>query len=90
MSDSKADTGAAPYSKEELKKALKAFKKRLKLQRLDEESRSAFGPLSGGRSSGIVGIYPPEQFPVDIWPQLVEKGRLVDSGRGLYELPPRP
>jgi hypothetical protein len=40
---------------EELKRALKALKKRLKLTKLDEESGLSRG---GGKKSGITGITP--------------------------------
>src|SRR5258707_33857 len=45
---------------EELKQALKAFKKRLKFARLDDESGLSRG---GGKKSGIVGLSPPSRFP---------------------------
>ena len=73
-------------SKEDLKRAFKAFKKRLKLTRLDAESSIAGGPLSSGRSSGIVAITPPHEFPQAVWDELVRQGRLKPSGRGMYEL----
>ncbi len=71
---------------EELRKALKAFKKRLKLSRLDDESKLGHGPMSGGKSSGIVAIMPPMQYPKAIWEKLVEQGRLKYAGQGLYQL----
>ena len=71
---------------EVLKRALKAFKKRLKLMRLDHESSLGVGPLSGGRPSGIVAITPPDQYPRKVWETLVEQGRLKKSGKGQYEL----
>ena len=71
---------------EELKRALKAFKKRLKLTRLDHESKLGVGPLSGGRPSGIVAITPPNQYPRKVWETLVERGRLKKSSQGQYEL----
>ncbi len=71
---------------EVLKRALKAFKKRLKLTQLDQESRIGGGPLSGGRPSGIVAITPPDQYPKEVWETLVERGRLKKSGQGQYEL----
>jgi hypothetical protein len=73
-------------SRDELKAAFKAFKKRLKLTRLDEESKIAGGPLSGGHSSGIVAITPPNQFPPAVWDELVRQGRLKNAGHGTYEL----
>ncbi len=46
-------------SADELKKALKAFKKRLKLTRLEEESKISRRPVTGGRQSSVVAIMPP-------------------------------
>src|SRR5215207_1476708 len=39
-----------PATEEELKKALKAFKKRLKLTQLEEDSRLGHSPLTGAKS----------------------------------------
>jgi hypothetical protein len=75
-----------PPSKDELKKAFKAFKKRLKLMRLDEESNIGGGPLSSGRKSEIVAITPPNGFPPQIWDELVRQGKLKKAGGGTYEL----
>ena len=72
-------------SKAYLKSALKAFKKRLKLYRLDAESSIGGGGLSSGKSSGIVAIQPPDTFPQEVWDKLVELDRLrEDNGR--YEI----
>ena len=73
-------------SEEDLKKALKAFKKRLKLTRLDDESRLGHGPMSGGAHDKIVSIQPPAGFGREIWEELVEKGFLKRDGQGFYEL----
>ncbi len=72
-------------SKEECKRALKAFKKRLKLMRLDDESRIGGGSMSSGVQSGIVAIRPPNNYPEEVWEELVRKGRLKKAGPGLYE-----
>jgi len=74
--------GIAP---EVLKSALKAFKKRLKLTALDEDSRLGKGPFSSG-SQGVVAITPPSQFPREVWEELARQGRLRNAGHGLYEL----
>ena len=71
---------------EELRKAMKAFKKRLKLARLDDESSLGRGPMSSGKSSGIVAIMPPNQYPKAVWDELVARGRLKYAGQGLYQL----
>jgi len=68
------------------KNALKAFKKRLKLARLDDESRLGGRYTSKGGHSGIQGILPPQQYPASVWEELVALGRLRSSGGGTYEL----
>jgi len=72
-------------SSEELHKAMKAFKKRLKLARLDAESGLGRGATSGGRRSGIISIVPPREYPKPVWDELVRRGRLRYVGQGLYE-----
>lgn len=79
-----------PASPEELKRALKAFKKRLKLTRLDEDSRLGHGPLSGTGRSQILAIPPPAGFAPEVWQELVAQGHLRSSGYGLYELADKP
>jgi hypothetical protein len=71
----------------QLRNALKAFKKRLKLTRLDDESQVGHGPMSGGGKSGVFAIPPPNRYPQAVWDELVRQGRLRRSGQGLYELP---
>ena len=77
-----------PVAPKELKAAMKAFKKRLKLTCLDDQSRIGVGPMSSGRQSGIVGITPPDQYPQAVWDELERQGRLRRAGNGQYELPP--
>ncbi len=74
-----------PATEEQLKKALKAFRKRLKLTQLDDESRLGHSPLSGS-STKVVGIQPPREFPKEIWEELAEKGFLKYDGGGFYLL----
>ena len=73
------------FTKETLKRAMKAFRKRLKLTRLDEMSRLGHDPLSKGERSTIVAVKPPEQYPQEVWDRLVELERLRSIGHGLYE-----
>jgi hypothetical protein len=70
----------------ELSRALQAFKKRLKLTQLDSESKLGYGPMTGGRPSGIVAITPPTQYPRSVWDALVAQGRLKKGSQGQYEL----
>jgi hypothetical protein len=71
---------------EELKRAMKAFKKRLKLTQLDDESRLGRSPLSGGGNSGIESIVPPREFSQEIWDELVVRGRLSKDADGFYRI----
>jgi hypothetical protein len=85
---SNADVPQQPAaSPQELKAALKAFKKRLKLTCLDDQSRIGVGPMSSGRPSGIVAITPPDQYPEAVWEELARQGKLRRSSSGMYELP---
>jgi hypothetical protein len=85
MSD-KPDEQAQGPSREQLKQALKAFKKRLKMTQLDADSNISGGPLSSGRRADIVAITPPNQFPQPVWDELVRQGKLKKAGGGMYEL----
>jgi hypothetical protein len=78
-------TSSGLPGKEELKAALKAFKKRLKVTRLDAESSISGGPLSHTRAK-IVAITPPNDYPQTVWDELVRQGKLKKAGRGMYEL----
>jgi hypothetical protein len=86
MTDPEETPPAEEHSKEELKRALKAFRKRMKLTRLDDESRVGYGPMSGGGRSSVMAITPPNQYPRTVWEALAVQGRLKYSGHGTYEL----
>ena len=81
--DSNPPTAPTP---QELKSALKAFRKRLKLTQLDDQSRVGHGPMSGGHASAIVAILPPDQFRPAIWEELARQGKLKRAGGGTYAL----
>ena len=83
-----AEPGSSPPQplSPQLKGALKAFRKKLKISRLERESRQIAGPLSKGTASGIVAITPPSQFPPETWHELIKLGKLKDAGGGTYEL----
>ncbi len=73
-----------PSTEKELKEAFKAFKKRLKLTQLEEDSKLGHSPLTSARSR-IVSIQPPRGFGTTIWEELVEKGVLKRDSGGFYE-----
>jgi hypothetical protein len=85
MAESEATPPSGAPTREELKMALKAFNKRLRLTRLDDESKLGHGAMSPGGKSGIVAITPPNQFPRAVWDELVKQGKLKYVGHGLYE-----
>ena len=74
-----------PSTDEELKKAMKAFKKRMKLTQLDDDSRLGHSPLTGSKTR-VVSIQPPAGFGREIWEELAEKGFLKRDGVGFYQL----
>jgi hypothetical protein len=86
MVDSEATSTPEPPSKEELRLAMKAFRKRLKLTRLDDESGMGYGPMSSGQKSRIVAITPPDQFPKAVWQELAKQGKIKHDRGGLYSL----
>jgi hypothetical protein len=75
-----------PGNEDEMKKALKAFKKRLKLTRLDDDSRLSHGPMSGGAKDQVVSMQPPAGFGRQVWEDLADAGYLKRDGVGFYEL----
>ena len=86
MGESETTPTPETPSKEELRLAMKAFRKRLKLTRLDDESRMGYGATSSGQQSGIVAITPPNQFSQDVWQELEKQGKLKRDRGGLYSL----
>ena len=82
-----ADAGSPEsVSPELLKKALKAFRKRLKLTHLNEESKLGGRAMTGGHKSTVVAIMPPYQYPREVWEELVRQGKLKPAGSGFYAL----
>lgn len=75
-----------PPTKEQLKAAMKAFKRRLKLMQLDEASKLNRNPLTTGHGAEILAITPPREFPTEVWDELVKQGKLKKDRHGLYEL----
>ncbi len=86
MADAEEAPIPEPPSKEELRLAMKAFRKRLKLTRLDDESRLGHGPMSSGQQSAVMAITPPDQFPKAVWRELANQGKLKREQGGLYSL----
>ena len=74
------------HDRDLLKRAMRAFRKRLGLTQLDDESTMGGRGLSGGRASGIAGVTPPRDFPREIWLELARQGRLVNRGQNIFEL----
>lgn len=75
------------HTPQELKTAFNAFKKRLKLTKLDQESRISGGrPTTGGADAGDISILPPREYPKTLWEQLVKEGRLIDTGGGFFKV----
>lgn len=71
---------------EVMRSAMKVFRKRLRLARLDADSRLGVGPLSGGKRNEIDAIEAPREYPTAVWHALVAAGRLKYDGKGFYQL----
>ena len=86
-----ANAPAAPpdgdaHSPETFKRAMRAFRKRLAMTRLDEESKLGRGPLSKGSGFSAAAITPPVEWPDSVWQELARQGKLRYIGHGFYEL----
>jgi hypothetical protein len=81
-----SQSSASAPTPDQLKAAMKAFRKRLKLTKLDEESKISNRAMTSGRKSAIVAIIAPREYPKPVWDELVREGKLKDVGRGFYEL----
>jgi len=86
-SDSPEPAADAPDA-ETCKKAFKAFRKRVSLTKLDDDSKLGRSPLSKGASKAPLAITPPIEWPAEVWRELARQGKLRDVGGGFYQLPP--
>lgn len=85
--DAAAAGGYDSLEEANLKRALKAFRRKLKNYRRDDESRLSRGYTTAGKSSTITAVEAPKEFPGPVWDKLIESGRLKRSGGGTLELP---
>ena len=77
---------APAIDEDTMRHALRAFRNRLKLTRLDAESKLGVGPMSGGRKHGIDAIIAPREYPPEVWEALANAGKLRRAGAGFYAL----
>ncbi len=88
--DASVPAAAAPVvSEREMNDAMRAYRKRMKLMRLDEESKLGGRGMTAGKKSGIASMEPPKEFPTRVWKALARAGRLIDEGHGFYAEPPQ-
>jgi hypothetical protein len=71
---------------EVLRKAMVAFRSRLAVTVLDEESKLGRSPLTKGPGAGVPAIIPPNEWPAAVWQELARQGKLRYIGHGFYEL----
>ena len=83
----KPDTPEVEVTHAEMDAALRAFKKRLKLTRLSDESKLGGHYTTSGRESQIDAIVAPAEFEPAVWKALERAGKLKDAGQGFYALP---
>lgn len=70
---------------EVLTRALAAFKKRLKLTQLEQDSKLGRSPLSSGKAR-VTAITPPREFPRAVWDELFAQNKIRPVGSGMFEL----
>lgn len=69
----------------EMKKALSAFRKRLRALQLETDSKLGRSALTGKKET-VTAIQPPLGFGKDVWQHLAQIGWLKNEGRGFYQL----
>lgn len=74
-----------PIPDDQLKKAFKAFKKKLKMQQLEEDSRLGRSPLTGAKTN-VVAIQPPPGYSREVWEELKSQGYLKADGGGFFAI----
>lgn len=79
-------TAEAAVDEETCRRAMTAFRKRMALTVLDEQSKLGKGPLSKGADAGVAAIIPPVEWPEAVWQELVRQGKLSYIGHGFYKL----
>ncbi len=84
-SDSQEPADMDVPSQTDCKRALQAFRKRLKLTMLDEESTLGRSQLTKGHSDGLDAMVPPAGWPDSVWQELVRQGKLRYIGNGFYK-----
>ena len=82
-----AESGQDSLEEPNLKRALKAFRRKIKSLRREDESKIGSRYVTMGRESNICAITPPSNFPMTVWNKLAELGRLKKAGSGTFELP---
>ena len=82
-----AAVNAAVIDEKQLKRAMTAFKKKMKSTKLDDESGLGGRYTTRGASSSINAVTAPREFPPAIWKELVKRGRLKSVGQGMYQMP---
>lgn len=82
-----AAEGYDSLEEDNLKRALRSFRRKLKTLKREDESKLGSRYVTYGKESNISAITPPHEYPRKVWLKLVELGRLKDAGGGTYRLP---
>lgn len=80
-------SSATALDEDTLKRALHAFKRKIKSMRRDDESQLRGRYVTRGQASTIAAITPPREFPPAVWQELARLNRLKPAGGGTYQLP---
>lgn len=88
ITNSQPEIEAGPEIPVEIRReAMRAYRKRMKLTRLDLESKLGRSPLTSGKDADFDAIIPPNTFPPEVWWALAASGELESTGEGFYKIP---
>lgn len=72
------------FDENDLKRAIAAFRKKLKAMQLEQDSKLGRSPLTGKRET-ITAVQPPLGFGKAVWEELARRGDLKYDGGGFYQ-----
>jgi hypothetical protein len=73
------------FDENDLKRALAAFRKKLKAMQLEQDSKLTRSHVTGKRET-ITAMQPPLGFGKAVWEELAKRGELKYDGGGFYQL----
>lgn len=79
-----APSAPPPFDENDLKRALAAFRKKLKAMQLEQDSKLTRSHVTCKRKT-ITAVQPPLGFGKAVWEELARRGDLKYDGGGFYQ-----